>query len=162
MGSEFTDRFALDMPGKPENKPSGNHPFDKVCASAGIKHRLTKPYHPQTTGMVERFNRRINQAIGREQKSGIAHRLFGSHQDRDAFLTSFVGDYNHTRLKCLDCTAPKQVLANLAGPNTKARIPAHSSQHGTMLEEAGRLPRPPRRRRGRTQPQCTPRSWPCQ
>jgi transposase InsO family protein len=119
-GSEFTDRFAVDMPGKPKDKPSGNHPFDRVCAAAGIKHRLAKPFHPQTNGMVERFNRRINEAIGREKKRGIAHRLFASHQDRNAFLKKFVDDYNHTRLKCLDYLAPKQALANLTGPNTCA------------------------------------------
>jgi transposase-like protein len=117
-GSEFTDRFAVDMKGKPKGKPSGNHPFDRACARAGIKHRLAKPFHPQTNGMVERFNRRISEAIGREKKRGIAHRLFADHADRDAFLNGFVHDYNHTRLKCLDYLAPKQALANLAGPNT--------------------------------------------
>ncbi len=123
-GSEFTDRFAVDMKGKPEGKPSGNHPFDRVCTKAEIEHRLTKPFRPQTNGLVERFNRRIAEAIGRERKRGIAHRLFASHADRNAFLESFVNDYNHTRLKCLGYQAPKQALANLAGPNTFAGISA--------------------------------------
>jgi transposase InsO family protein len=119
-GSEFTDRFAVDMKGKPEGKPSGRHPFDRVCAETGIEHRLTKPYRPQTNGMAERFNRRIAEAIGRERKRGIAHRLFASHNDRNAFLNRFVHDYNNTRLKCLGYLAPKQALANLAGLNTCA------------------------------------------
>jgi IS30 family transposase len=119
-GSEFTDRFAVDMPGKPQDKPSGNHPFDRVCTEAGIEHRLTRPFRPQTNGVVERFNRRIAEAIGRERKRGIAHRKFASHADRDAFLNRFVHDYNHTRLKCLGYTAPLQALANLTGPNTEA------------------------------------------
>ena len=42
-GSEFTDRFALDMKDKPESKPSGRHPFDQACAETGIEHRLTRP-----------------------------------------------------------------------------------------------------------------------
>jgi transposase InsO family protein len=119
-GSEFTDRFAVDMKGKPEGKPSGNHPFDRVCTKAEIEHRLTKPYKPQTNGLVERFNRRIAEAIQREPKRGIAHRLFASHADRDTFLNRFVHDYNHTRLKCLGYLAPMQALANLTGPNTFA------------------------------------------
>ncbi|NJM34720.1 MAG: transposase family protein [Rhodomicrobium sp.] len=108
------------MPGKPQDKPSGNHPFDRACASAGIKHRLTKPFTPQTNGMVERFNRRINEAIGRETKRGTAKRLFANHADRDAFLKQFALDYNHTRLKCLGYLAPQQALANLTGLNTFA------------------------------------------
>ncbi len=108
------------MKGKPEGKPSGKHPFDQTCAETGIEHRLTKPYRPQTNGMAERFNRRIAEAIGRDRKRGSAHRLFASHDDRDAFLNRFVHDYNHTRLKCLGYQAPKEALAKLAGHNTCA------------------------------------------
>ena len=119
-GSEFTDRFAVDMKHKPRDRPSGRHPFDRVCAKGGIDHRLTRPYRPQTNGLVERFNRRIVEAIGRQPKRGIAHRLFASHAERDAFLLGFVRDYNRTRLKCLDYLAPLQALANPPGPNTCA------------------------------------------
>ena len=130
-GSEFTDRFAVDMKGKPKDKPSGKHPFDRACAEAGIEHRLAKPFTPRTNGMVERFNRRIADAIGRERKRGIAHRLFASHDDRNAFLHQFVQDYNHTRLKCLGYQAPLQVLANLAGPNT---IAGNRSRQATLAQ----------------------------
>ena len=119
-GSEFTDRFAVDMKGKPADRPSGRHPFDRVCSKRRIDHRLTRPYRPQTNGLVERFNRRIVEAIGRQPKRGIAHRHFGSHADRDAFLNRFVYDYNRTRLKCLDYLAPIQALSNPPGPNTCA------------------------------------------
>ena len=122
-GSEFTDRFAVDMKDKPHDQPSGRHPFDRVCAKHRIDHRLTKPYRPQTNGLVERFNRRIVEAIGRQPKRGIAHRLFVSHTDRDAFLNRFVHDYNRTRLKCLGYIAPLQALSNPPRPNTKAGHP---------------------------------------
>lgn len=58
-GSEFTDRFA----GLRTGVPSGAHTFDQVCKQHQIKHKLTKPFSPQTNGMVERFNRRITEAI---------------------------------------------------------------------------------------------------
>lgn len=119
-GSEFTDRFAVDMKDKPRDRPSGRHPFDRVCAQHTIDHRLTKPYHPQTNGLVERFNRRIVDAIGRQAKRGIAHRLFASHEHRNAFLNRFVCDYNRTRLKCLGYKAPLQALNNLTEPYTFA------------------------------------------
>jgi transposase-like protein len=124
-GAEFTDRFAVDMRNKPKDKPSGRHPFDRLCTKRGIQHRLTRPYRPQTNGLVERFNRRIVDAIGREPKRGIARRLFRSHTDRNAFLNRFVHDYNRTRLKCLDYLAPLEALANLPGPNTCAGTTTH-------------------------------------
>jgi IS30 family transposase len=119
-GAEFTDRFAVDMKNKPPGRPSGNHPFDLVCANQKIDHRLTRPYRPQTNGLVERFNRRITEAIGRQPKRGSARRTFPCHADRDAFLNRFVADYNRTRLKCLGYVAPLEALANLPGPNTFA------------------------------------------
>jgi transposase InsO family protein len=88
-GSEFTDRFAVEMKDKPHDRPSGRHPFDRICARHNIDHHLTKPFRPQTNGLVERFNRRIVEAIGRQPKRGIAHRLFASHVEQDAFLNRF-------------------------------------------------------------------------
>jgi transposase-like protein len=124
-GAEFTDRFAVDMKNKPPGRPSGHHPFDVVCANHNIDHRLTRPYRPQTNGLVERFNRRITEAIGREPKRGIARRTFACHADRDAFLNRFVADYNRTRLKCIGYRAPLEALNNLPGPNTNAGTHNH-------------------------------------
>jgi transposase InsO family protein len=58
-GKEFTDRF--DVHG--ERQPTGNHVFDLACKKHTIEHRLTKPRHPQTNGMVERFNGRIEELL---------------------------------------------------------------------------------------------------
>lgn len=58
-GKEFTDRFTAQG----EREPTGNHLFDKVCQKHVIEHRLIPPYHPQTNGMVERFNGRIAEIL---------------------------------------------------------------------------------------------------
>jgi transposase InsO family protein len=58
-GKEFTDRFSAQG----EREPTGNHLFDKACSAKGIEHRLAPPYHPQTNGMVERFNGRIAELL---------------------------------------------------------------------------------------------------
>jgi hypothetical protein len=55
-GTQFTDRFTAR-----EKQASGTHVFDQACASARIEHRLISPRHPQTNGMVERFNGRISE-----------------------------------------------------------------------------------------------------
>jgi transposase-like protein len=139
-GSEFTDRYAVDMKNKPPGRPSGHHPFDLVCTSHKIDHRLTRPYRPQTNGLVERFNRRITEAIGREPKRGSARRTFICHADRNTFLNRFVADYNRTRLKCLGYLAPLEALTNLRGPNTFAGMTsccvAYSYADGPMSRYA--------------------------
>ena len=33
--------------------------FNQVLSAAGVKHRYTRPYRPQTCGKVERFNRTV-------------------------------------------------------------------------------------------------------
>ena len=47
--------------------PSGTDEFDQLCTELGtelgIEHRLTPPKSPQTTGMVERFNGRIEEVL---------------------------------------------------------------------------------------------------
>ena len=118
-GSEFTDRFAVDKKRKPHDKPSGDHPFDRLCAERAIAHRLTQPFRPQTNGMVERFNRRLGEHLGRlPQNRAAHHRRFLDHAERDAYLHTFVADYNRTRLRCLGYQAPAELLAKLAGHNT--------------------------------------------
>jgi transposase len=129
-GSEFTDRFAVDMKGKPEGEPSGAHPFDKICTAKGIKHRLTRPYHPQTNGMVERFNRRIAEAIRNAPKAGRNNgkNRFDTHAERDRFIHDFVNAYNRTRLRCLKYIAPIHALANQTENNTFAGTGSAASE----------------------------------
>jgi len=58
-GKAFTDRFCVTG----EREPTGAHPFDQACAEHHIEHRLIKPRHPQTNGMIERFNGRIAEVL---------------------------------------------------------------------------------------------------
>jgi transposase InsO family protein len=39
----------------------GGHIFDRICEEHGIRHRLTKPYHPWTNGQAERMNRSVKE-----------------------------------------------------------------------------------------------------
>ena len=57
-GSQFTDRFTSK-----KREPSGKHKFDVRCKVLNIEHRLCPPRHPQTNGMVERFNGRLSELV---------------------------------------------------------------------------------------------------
>ena len=81
-GSQFTDRFATR-----DKKPSGQHDFDLACAALPAEHRLTPPRHPQTNGMVERFNGRINELLQQTR--------FDSRADLQATLMNYLKLYNH-------------------------------------------------------------------
>ena len=82
-GKEFTDRFCATG----QREPTGRHPFDQVCAAHAIDHRLIKPHHPQTNGMVERFNGRISEVL--------ATRRFRSGEHLEDTLRRYVSLYNH-------------------------------------------------------------------
>jgi Integrase core domain len=81
-GSQFTDRFATK-----NKKPSGMHKFDIACTGAAIEHRLAPPRHPQTNGMVERFNGRINELLQQTR--------FDSAVDLEQTLLNYLKLYNH-------------------------------------------------------------------
>jgi len=67
---EFTDRLF----GSKAKDASGQHAFDALCEALGIEHRLTRPKSPQTSGMVERFNGRLEQML-RSHRFNSAHDL---------------------------------------------------------------------------------------
>ena len=81
-GKAFTDRLF----GLRKRAASGQHEFDTLCADLGIEHRLAPPMRPQTNGMVERFNGRIEDILQ-------SHR-FHSGEDLEQTLLRYVHLYN--------------------------------------------------------------------
>lgn len=136
-GAEFTHRFAVGSKAGNGARPTGRHPFDRLCADRGIVHRLTRPYRPQTNGMVERFNRRIGEALralppARDNCRGAR---FFDRPNRAAFIEAFVRDYNRTRLRCLKYRAPLDIIANQVEHNTPGR-PHCNGGRGATVEVA--------------------------
>jgi len=143
-GAEFTDRFAVDMKDKPDGRSSGRHPFDRLATERHIVHRLTRPFRPQTNGMVERFNRRLAEAIRGAPPAArnAGKNRFDTTAERNAFLAGFVETYNRTRLRCLDYKAPLEAINNLQQHNTKAGTQGRTRHvHGSAAS-----PRSARRR----------------
>lgn len=58
-GKEFIDRLF----GLRKREATGRYEFDRFGSGLGIEHRLAPPQHPQTNGMVERFNGRIEEVL---------------------------------------------------------------------------------------------------
>ena len=81
-GSQFTDRFTSKT-----KQPTSKHLFDQQCIAQGIEHRLIPPRHPQTNGMVERFNGRISEIVKQTR--------FASAQELELTLTNYLNTYNH-------------------------------------------------------------------
>src|SRR6056300_59442 len=75
-------RFLRDL----ARAATGQHEFDQLCADLGIEHRLTPPMRPQTNGMVERFNGRIEDVLQ-------SHR-FQSGEDLEQTILRYVTLYN--------------------------------------------------------------------
>ena len=81
-GSEFTTRYKKNVP---------LHLFEATLKSLNIKHKYTKPYHPQTNGKAERMWRTLDIEFYRKKW------LF-SPEHRDQELTNWINKYNKHRV----------------------------------------------------------------
>ena len=82
-GKVFTARFGLGP---------GPVMFDKVCNDNGIKHLLTAPYSPTTTGKIERLHKTIRAEFLTEHD-----RRHASIEEAQAALDAWVVEYNTER-----------------------------------------------------------------
>ena len=80
-GKVFTGRFG---PG------TGEVLFDRICRENGIKHLLTAPRSPTTTGKVERWHRTLRAEF-------LTGKVFDSVVDAQAQLDEWVHTYNRDR-----------------------------------------------------------------
>ena len=79
-------RSALRLFGLRKRAATGQHEFDTLCATLDIEHRLTPPKSPQTNGMVERFNGRIEEVLQSHH--------FRSGEELETTLHRYVWLYN--------------------------------------------------------------------
>jgi transposase InsO family protein len=84
----------------------------KTLTAAGIKHRRTRPYRPQTNGKVERFNRTLLEEFAYARE-------YHSEADRQAAYPDWIHTYNHHRPHtALGGKSPADVVTNLRGQNS--------------------------------------------
>jgi transposase InsO family protein len=82
-GKVFTARFGLGP---------GPVLFDRICHANGIKHTLTAPYSPTTTGKVERFHKTL-----RAEFLSVHDRQHPTVEALQAALDAWVSEYNTER-----------------------------------------------------------------
>ena len=98
-----------DLP-KNRNGPTrrylGAHIFDRVCNENGIKHRLTKPYHPWTNGQAERMNRTVKDAT-------IKAFHYPDLENLKAHVLAFISAHNFAKhLKALRWKTPFEAICH--------------------------------------------------
>jgi Integrase core domain len=82
-GKVFTARFG---------RGPGPVLFDRVCVENGVRHLLTAPYSPTTTGKVERFHKTL-----RAEWARPTDRRFATIVEAQASLDAWVIEYNTAR-----------------------------------------------------------------
>src|SRR5205823_11054319 len=106
-GKVFTGRFG---PG------TGEVLFDRICRENGIRHILTAPRSPTTTGKVERWHRTLR----REFLDG---KVFASIAEAQAQLDAWVRHYNMERPHQSIGRVPPIERFRLAEPREKPASP---------------------------------------
>ena len=119
-GKVFTGRLG--------RKPA-NVLFDRICLNNGIRHLLTAPCSPTTTGKIERLHKTL-------RKEFFADRSFDSIEDMQAALDVWVCDYNNEREHQSLGDVPPVRRFELARPATLEVI------GGDVEIEEGSPPRP--------------------
>jgi hypothetical protein len=76
--------------------------FEAACRQLKVQHCTTKSYTPQTNGLAERFNGRVQREV-----LGIT---IDSHQDLETLLKGFNQAYNRRRQRVLKRASPEQVV----------------------------------------------------
>jgi transposase InsO family protein len=93
--------------------------FEAACRSLEVEHRKTRPYTPQTNGLAERFN-------GRVQREVLGITIY-SHTDLEHLLHGFNEAYNARRQRVLNGASPDEVVRQrLKAEPSLARPHAHS------------------------------------
>ncbi len=94
--------------------------FDRLCRQHGVRHLLTAPFSPTTTGKVERFHKTLRAEF-------LAGRVFASTEQAQAELDAWVASYNTER--------PHQGIGMVA-PIKRFELAQRAQQPPTQMPDA--------------------------
>ena len=102
--------------------------FEEACRQLKVEHRKTKPYTPQTNGLVERFN-------GRVQREVLGITIY-SHRDLETLLKGFNQAYNRRRQRVLKGAHPSRSCNGAWRPSPNSPTSASSRPIQTLCRQA--------------------------
>jgi transposase InsO family protein len=115
--------------------------FDRICVHNGIRHLLTAPYSPTTTGKIERLHKTIRKEL-------LSERTFASLEHAQAELDAWVRHYNadreHQAIGDVAPTRRFELVSRAGGEVVDPDPPAAekpSPRHGVTrrVDRAGRI-----------------------
>ena len=128
-GKVFTGRFG---PG------TGEVLFDRICRENGIRHLLTAPRSPTTTGKVERFHKTLRREF-------LTGKVFASIEEAQDALDVWVHHYNHERPhQSIGMVAPFERFRLAASQPVEATTAAPPPENDALVS-AGQVPATTRR-----------------
>jgi transposase InsO family protein len=105
--------------------------FARACAALGAQYRHTRPRTPQTNGLAERFNGRID--------SDVLGITIHSHRALEQLLRGFNAAYNARRQRVLNGKTPDQVVAEHLKAKPELANPRPHSRAGPCDTTKARL-----------------------
>jgi transposase InsO family protein len=116
--------------------------FDRICLNNGIRHILTAPYSPTTTGKIERLHKTIRSEL-------LSERTFTTIEQAQAELDAWVARYNREREHQAIGDVPpirrfelvNQPSAEVLDPDADIKGEPGSNTHtvGRKVDRAGRI-----------------------
>ena len=125
-GKVFTGRFG---PG------TGEVLFDRICRENGIKHLLTAPRSPTTTGKVERWHKTLREEF-------LTGKVFASIDNAQTQLDGWVHEYNHDRPhQSLGMATPSERFRLALAEPAELEVPVDDDQELTVPAATRRVGR---------------------
>jgi transposase InsO family protein len=123
-GKVFTGRFG---------RGPGLVLFDRICREHGIRHLLTAPHSPTTTGKVERFHETVRKEL-------LRGRTFASKKEAQDAVDAWVETYNAERPHQSIGTVPPLTRFELARPEPEDSLrPAAGEEVTRLVGRTGKI-----------------------